>query len=200
MRGAASLRAQRAPGAPAPGAHAAFHNLLGRIPFIARRRAAAQFGRHRVLASLPYRNPLIEWETRAPPEGGEDGAPTVVLRIPRRQDRWGRILNIASDAGRVGSSLEAVYSGAKGGVIALTKTAALELAKANITVNTVSPGFTETDMFAEIPEKIQDQIKQRIPMGRFGKPEEIAKAVIFLAADGDYITGQQINVNGGAYM
>jgi acetoacetyl-CoA reductase/3-oxoacyl-[acyl-carrier protein] reductase len=112
----------------------------------------------------------------------------------------GRIVNISSMNGQIGAFGQANYSASKGGVIALTKTAALELAKANITVNTVSPGFTETDMFAEIPEKIQDQIKQRIPMGRFGKPEEMAKAVVFLAADGDYITGQQINVNGGAYM
>jgi acetoacetyl-CoA reductase/3-oxoacyl-[acyl-carrier protein] reductase len=112
----------------------------------------------------------------------------------------GRIVNISSMNGQIGAFGQANYSASKGGVIALTKTAALELAKANITVNTVSPGFTETDMFAEIPEKIQDQIKQRIPMGRFGKPEEIAKAVVFLATDGDYITGQQINVNGGAYM
>jgi NAD(P)-dependent dehydrogenase (short-subunit alcohol dehydrogenase family) len=64
----------------------------------------------------------------------------------------------------------------------------------------VSPGFTETDMFAEVPEKVQEQIKARIPLGRFAKPEEIAKAVVFLAVDGDYITGQQINVNGGAHM
>jgi NAD(P)-dependent dehydrogenase (short-subunit alcohol dehydrogenase family) len=69
-----------------------------------------------------------------------------------------------------------------------------------VTVNTVAPGFTETDMFAEIPEKVQDQIKTRIPLGRFARPEEIAKAVVFLAADGEYITGQQINVNGGAFM
>ena len=79
-------------------------------------------------------------------------------------------------------------------------TAALELAKANITVNTIAPGFTETDMFAKVPANIQEQIKARIPVGRFAHPEEIAKAVIFLAADGAYITGQQINVNGGAYM
>jgi len=113
---------------------------------------------------------------------------------------FGRIVNISSMNGQIGAFGQANYSASKGGVIALTKTAALELAKSNITVNTVSPGFTETDMFAEIPEKVQDQIKQRIPMGRFGKPEEIASAVVFLASDGDYITGQQINVNGGAYM
>jgi acetoacetyl-CoA reductase/3-oxoacyl-[acyl-carrier protein] reductase len=112
----------------------------------------------------------------------------------------GRIINISSMNGQIGAFGQANYSASKGGMIALTKTAAVELAKANITVNTVSPGFTETDMFAEVPEKVQEQIKQRIPMGRFGKPEEIAKAVVFLVTDGDYITGQQINVNGGAYM
>lgn len=121
--------------------------------------------------------------------------------IPSMIERgFGRIVNISSMNGQIGAFGQANYSASKGGVIAFTKTAALELAKSNITVNTVSPGFTETDMFAEIPEKVQDQIKQRIPMGRFGKPEEIAHAVIFLASEGDYITGQQINVNGGAYM
>ncbi|MDC0935197.1 3-oxoacyl-ACP reductase FabG [Pirellulales bacterium] len=113
---------------------------------------------------------------------------------------FGRIVNISSMNGQTGAFGQANYSASKGGIIAFTKTAALELAKANITVNTVSPGFTETDMFAEVPEKIQASIKERIPLGRFAQPEEIAKAVVFLVADGDYITGQQINVNGGAYM
>ena len=112
----------------------------------------------------------------------------------------GRIINISSMNGQIAAFGQANYSASKGGIIAFTKTAALELAKSGITVNTVSPGFTETDMFAEVPEKIQEQIKARIPMGRFAKPEEIAQAVVFLAASGDYITGQQINVNGGAYM
>jgi acetoacetyl-CoA reductase/3-oxoacyl-[acyl-carrier protein] reductase len=112
----------------------------------------------------------------------------------------GRIINISSMNGQIAAFGQANYSASKGGIIAFTKTAALELAKSGITVNTVSPGFTETDMFAEIPEKIQEQIKARIPMGRFAKPEEIAQAVVFLAAAGDYITGQQINVNGGAFM
>jgi len=116
------------------------------------------------------------------------------------EGNFGRIVNISSMNGQTGAFGQANYSASKGGIIALTKTAALELAKANITVNTVSPGFTETDMFAEVPDKIQDSIKESIPMGRFAKPEEIAKAVTFLVADGDYITGQQINVNGGAYM
>jgi acetoacetyl-CoA reductase len=116
------------------------------------------------------------------------------------EQKYGRIINISSMNGQIPAFGQANYSASKGGIIAFTRTAALELAKSGITVNTVSPGFTETDMFAEIPEKIQEQIKTRIPMGRFGKPEEIAKAVVFLAVDGDYITGQQINVNGGAHM
>jgi acetoacetyl-CoA reductase/3-oxoacyl-[acyl-carrier protein] reductase len=116
------------------------------------------------------------------------------------EQKYGRIVNVSSMNGQIAAFGQANYSASKGGMIAFTKTAALELAKSNITVNTVSPGFTDTDMFAEIPEKIQEQIKQRIPLGRFGKPEEIAKAVLFLVADGDYVTGQQINVNGGAFM
>lgn len=116
------------------------------------------------------------------------------------EQKSGRIINISSMNGQVAAFGQANYSASKGGIIALTKTAALELARSGITVNTVSPGFTDTDMFSEVPEKIQEQIKGRIPLGRFGKPEEIAKAVVFLAADADYITGQQINVNGGAFM
>lgn len=112
----------------------------------------------------------------------------------------GRIVNISSMNGQIAAFGQANYSAAKGGIIAFTKTAALELAKSGITVNVVAPGFTETDMFAEVPENIQTQIKERIPIGRFARPEEIAKAVLFLVVDGDYITGQQINVNGGAYM
>jgi NAD(P)-dependent dehydrogenase (short-subunit alcohol dehydrogenase family) len=113
---------------------------------------------------------------------------------------YGRIVNVSSMNGQIGAFGQANYSAAKGGVIALTRTAALELARAGINVNTVAPGFTETDMFAEVPEKIQEQIKSRIPLGRFGTPTEIAKAVLFLVSDGDYVTGQQINVNGGAFM
>jgi acetoacetyl-CoA reductase len=76
----------------------------------------------------------------------------------------------------------------------------MELAKYNVTCNALAPGFTETGMLAKVAEHVQAQILARIPMGRFATPEEIAKAVLFLAADGDYITGQQINVNGGVYM
>jgi acetoacetyl-CoA reductase/3-oxoacyl-[acyl-carrier protein] reductase len=113
---------------------------------------------------------------------------------------YGRIINISSYVGQAGNFGQANYAASKGGIIAFTKTAAIELAKHNITVNSLAPGFTLTDMLAKVPEAVQMQIKARIPMGRFGMPEEIAKAVLFLAADADYITGQQINVNGGVYM
>ncbi|MCG8350124.1 MAG: 3-oxoacyl-ACP reductase FabG [Chloroflexales bacterium] len=113
---------------------------------------------------------------------------------------FGRIINISSMNGQTAAFGQANYSASKGGIIAFTKTAALELARFNITVNAVCPGFTMTDMFAEVPEEVQNQIKSRIPLRRFGMPEEMAKAVTFLAADGDYITGTQININGGAYM
>jgi acetoacetyl-CoA reductase len=116
------------------------------------------------------------------------------------EQHYGRIINISSYVGQAGNFGQANYSASKGGIIAFTKTAAIELAKYNITVNSLAPGFTLTDMLAKVPENIQTQIKSRIPMGRFGMPEEIAKAVLFLAADADYITGQQINVNGGVYM
>lgn len=114
--------------------------------------------------------------------------------------KYGRIINISSFVGQAGNFGQANYAASKGGIIAFTKTAALELAKHNITVNALAPGFTLTDMLAKVPDNVQDQIKSKIPMGRFGLPEEIAKAVLFLAAEGDYITGQQINVNGGVYM
>ncbi|HKI35718.1 MAG TPA: 3-oxoacyl-ACP reductase family protein [Gemmataceae bacterium] len=113
---------------------------------------------------------------------------------------YGRIVNVSSMNGQVGAFGQANYSASKGGIIAFTRTAAVELARSGITVNSVSPGYTETDMFAKVPGDIQAQIKAKIPLRRFAQPAEIAKAVTFLVADGDYITGQVIGVNGGAYM
>src|SRR6516164_6448868 len=114
--------------------------------------------------------------------------------------QFGRIINISSFVGQAGNFGQANYAASKGAIIAFTKTAAIELAKFNITVNAIAPGFTLTDMLAKVAPEIQEQIKARIPMGRFGEPDEVAKVVVFVAADGDYITGQQINVNGGIYM
>ena len=113
---------------------------------------------------------------------------------------YGRIVNVSSMNGQAPAFGQANYGASKGGIIAFTKTAAVELARFNITVNVIAPGFTMTDMLSVVPEKIQQQILTRIPLGRFADPEDLAKAATFLIADGDYITGQQINVNGGAYM
>ncbi len=114
--------------------------------------------------------------------------------------KYGRIVNIASFVGQAGNFGQVNYAASKGGIIGMTKALALELAKYNITVNVVAPGFTETEMVAAIPSDVRDQILSRIPLRRFARPEEVAKAVAFLLCDGDYITGQQLNVNGGIYM
>jgi 3-oxoacyl-(acyl-carrier-protein) synthase III len=114
--------------------------------------------------------------------------------------RFGRIINVTCVAAQAGTSGQESYSASKGGIIAFTKTVALESAKHNITANTIVPGYTTTEMMREIPEKVAAQIKAKIPLGRFATPREVAKAAVFLAADGDYITGQELNVNGGCHM
>jgi acetoacetyl-CoA reductase len=116
------------------------------------------------------------------------------------EQRFGRIVNIASFSGQAGNFGQANYAASKGGIIAMTKVLALELAKYNITANVVAPGFTETEMVAAIPSDVLEQILNRIPLRRLAQPEEIAKAVAFLICEADYVTGQQINVNGGIYM
>jgi 2-hydroxycyclohexanecarboxyl-CoA dehydrogenase len=119
--------------------------------------------------------------------------------------KWGRIVNIGSDAGRVGSSFESVYSGAKGGVIAFTKTIAREYARSGVTANTVCPGPTDTAMLAEVAtdqgEKIIEAMKRAIPMKRLATPEDVATAVAFFASDeAGYVTGQTLSVSGGLTM
>lgn len=114
--------------------------------------------------------------------------------------KYGRIINIASIVGQAGNYGQSNYAAAKAGIIGFTKAAALELARHNITVNAIAPGFTATEMVAKIPDEVQAKIKAKIPAGRFALPEEVAQAVVYLVAHGDYITGQQLNVNGGMYM
>jgi 2-hydroxycyclohexanecarboxyl-CoA dehydrogenase len=122
--------------------------------------------------------------------------------LPKMMERGsGKIVNIASDAGRVGSLGETVYSGAKGGLIAFTKSLARETARYNINVNCVCPGPTETPLLFAVPEKHLEAFKKAIPFRRFGKPSEIAAAVVFFASDGaSYITGQVLSVSGGLTM
>ncbi|MBV9282771.1 MAG: 3-oxoacyl-ACP reductase FabG [Chloroflexi bacterium] len=112
----------------------------------------------------------------------------------------GSVINISSIVAQMGNFGQANYAAAKGGLFSFSKTLALEWARYNISVNCVAPGFIETDMLAKVPDEYKEKILQQIPLRRFGKPEEVAKAVRFLCVDGDYITGQVIAINGGMYM
>jgi acetoacetyl-CoA reductase/3-oxoacyl-[acyl-carrier protein] reductase len=116
------------------------------------------------------------------------------------EQKFGRIVSVASFVGQAGNFGQANYAASKGGLIAFTKVLALELARYNITANVIAPGFTATDMLSSIPLDRLEAIKEKIPMRRLAEPEEIAKAAAYLICDADYVTGQQINVNGGLYM
>ena len=113
---------------------------------------------------------------------------------------WGRIINIASIIGQTGAFGQANYAAAKAGVIAFTKSVAHEVAKYGVTVNAICPGFVDTDMIASMPQAAKDAVKGRIPLGRFGDADEVARLVRFLCTEGDWITGAQLNINGGQYM
>jgi 3-oxoacyl-(acyl-carrier-protein) reductase len=112
----------------------------------------------------------------------------------------GQIINITSVIALSGNIGQANYAATKAGIIGFTKTLALEFARYNITVNCVAPGFIETDMLSKVPDEYKQKILDRIPLRRFGTPEDVARAVRFLCTDGDYITGEVISVNGGVYM
>ncbi len=126
----------------------------------------------------------------------------VVPTMVERGTGW--VINIASDAGRVGSSGEAVYAGTKGGVIAFSKALAREVAKHGIPVNAVCPGPTDTPLLgqvAEVSQKLYDSLARGIPMRRIGQPADVAPAVVFLASDGAaFVTGQTLSVSGGLTM
>ena len=114
---------------------------------------------------------------------------------------WGRILNLSSIVAQMGNFGQANYAASKGAVISFTETLARELAGKNITVNAIAPGFIETDMTSRMPELARAQVQAMTPIGRLGKPEEVANAVVFLASPrSSYITGQTLGVNGGMHM
>ena len=126
---------------------------------------------------------------------------TVRAALPHFiQQKSGKIINISSMNAESGSFGQANYSAAKAGIIGFTKTAALELARYNVTVNAICPGYIATEMFEVVPEKTKEAILARIPLGRAGTPQEVARAVRYLIVDGDYFTGETLNMNGGAYM
>ncbi len=117
------------------------------------------------------------------------------------KQRKGKIVNIASIVGAMGNAGQANYSASKAGIIGLTKTSARELASRNITVNAVAPGFIDTEMTRSLNENIKQQLKEQIPMGKLGRPEDIANCIKFLVSDdASYITGQVVHVNGGMLM
>ena len=115
--------------------------------------------------------------------------------------KWGRIVNITSVVGHTGNAGQSNYTASKAGIIGMTKSIAIELAKRNITVNSISPGFIDTEMTASLSDEQKDFIKNKIPLARIGKPEDVAYCVKFLVSDqANYITGQTIHVNGGLAM
>jgi len=120
---------------------------------------------------------------------------------PMMKARTGRIINISSVVAQSGNAGQANYVAAKAGLIGLTKAIAIEIASRNITVNAVAPGFIETPMTAVLSDKVKEEMKARIPLGRIGSAREIAAAIVFLASDeAAYITGHVLNVNGGLHL
>ena len=126
---------------------------------------------------------------------------TKVLVDQMIKEGWGRIVNITSIIGQIGNFGQANYAASKAGLAAFSKSLAKELVSKGITVNCVAPGFTETEMVMAIPEKMRMKLLEQIPMKRFGRSEEVARACVYLCSkDGDYITGAELSINGGLFM
>jgi len=172
-------------------------------------RVAKEFGRIDILVNnagvtrdgLALRMKAEDWDLvlRTNLSGAFFAIQQVLSEMMR--ERWGRIINISSVVGEAGNAGQANYVASKAGLIGLTKSLAQEIASRNVTVNAVAPGFVETDMTAVLNEDLKSRMKQAIPLGRFGTPDDIAAAVRFLASDeAAYITGHVLDVNGGMYM
>jgi 3-oxoacyl-[acyl-carrier protein] reductase len=128
----------------------------------------------------------------------------LVTKVVSRQmirQRGGRIVNMSSVVGEMGNAGQSVYAATKAGILGFTKAMARELASRAITVNAIAPGFITTDMTQSLPEATRKEFAERIPLGRFGTPEEVAEVALFLASDAAaYVTGQVVGINGGMYM
>ncbi len=173
------------------------------------RKASEEFGRADILVNnagitrdaLAVRMKKEDWDLvmKVNLEGAFLAIQQVLPDMMRQ--RWGRIVNIASVVGLMGNAGQANYVASKAGLIGLTKALAQEVASRNITVNAVAPGFIETDMTARLPEEVKQRMLNMIALKRFGRPEDVAAAVRFLASEeAGYITGHVLNVNGGMYM
>ncbi len=125
---------------------------------------------------------------------------TKAVLDPMCEAGSGKIVSLSSFVGQLGNYGQSNYAATKGGLIAWTKTVAYEVARYGITVNCICPGFIDTDMLRGVSEDVREKLKARIPLGRFGEADEIGRAVVYLARDGDYITGSCLNINGGIFM
>jgi 3-oxoacyl-[acyl-carrier protein] reductase len=142
---------------------------------------------------------LDDYDTVAALERGTWYLTKLALRKFMLKQKRGRIVNVSSVVGHVGNRGQSPYTMAKAGLDALTKSLALELAGRDILVNSVAPGFIETDMTADLPDEARARILERVPLGRMGTPEEVAEVVAFLASRASYVHGTVIHVNGGLY-
>ena len=172
-------------------------------------RVAKEFGRIDILVNnagitrdgLALRMKRDDWESVL--ATNLSGAFYCIQQVmsPMLKERWGRIINIVSLVGQAGNAGQVNYVASKAGLIGVTKSLAQELGSRTITVNAVAPGFIETDMTAGLKDELKEKMRQQVPLGRFGKAEDVAAAVRYHASDeAGYITGHTIDVNGGMYM
>jgi 3-oxoacyl-[acyl-carrier protein] reductase len=169
----------------------------------------ASFGRLDILVNnaaitrdgLALRMKLEDWETVLRTNLTAAHLCTQQALGAMMKQRWGRIINVTSVVAETGNAGQANYVAAKAGLIGLTRAIATEMASRNITVNAVAPGFIATPMTEPLPEKVKEEMKARIPLGRFGADQDVAAAIVFLASEeAGYITGHVLDVNGGMRM